>query len=65
MAKRAEGNTKSGLPGSAEFRRHPLIPNDRNIVIGLSSVVLFTRESIRDITCDRFVLVSPSDTTEL
>lgn len=40
---------------------HPLIPFARNSRASASSVSLFPRERMRDITSDRFALVKTSD----
>lgn len=40
------GNTKSGLPGSLDPRRHPVIPLARKILINRSSVSLLPRHEV-------------------
>ena len=60
MARRSRRKTKSGLPGRPWFRRQPLIPLERRIKANRSSVSLFPRERIADMTADRLVFVKTS-----
>jgi len=54
------GKTKSGLPNTGAWRRHPVMPWRRKSRIKATSVSLFPRPRMRDITCDRLALVKTS-----
>lgn len=60
MASLSFGKTKSGLPNTGWLRRQPLMRCRRNNFASASSVALFPRPRIRDITSDRFDLVKTS-----
>lgn len=54
------GNTKSGLPNTGWFRRHPLILFRRKNFISAISVALLPFPRIRDISSERFDLLKTS-----
>lgn len=54
------GNTKSGFPKTGRLRRQPVTRCLRNRLIKASSVSLFPLPRMRDMTCDRLVLVKTS-----
>jgi hypothetical protein len=59
-ASRSRWNTKSGLPGNAEFRRHPAIPFFLKIAASFISVFRFPRDRIADMIDERFDLLKTS-----
>ncbi len=54
------GKTKSGFPKTGRLRRQPVTRCFRNRLIKASSVSLFPLPRMRDMTCDRLVLVKTS-----
>jgi hypothetical protein len=61
----SRANRKSGRPKIGRCRRHPVMPCCRKILINASSVSLFPRPRIFDITSDRFCFVKTSGITQL
>lgn len=59
-ARRSFGKTKSGLPKTACLRRHPVMCCERKTRIKASSVSLFPRPRMRDITALRLAGVKTS-----
>jgi hypothetical protein len=59
-ATRSRKKTKSGLPGSDRFRRHPEIPCALKMAISRSSVSLLPVPRIAAITAERLVGVNTS-----
>ncbi len=53
-------NVKSGRPGSAVCRRHPVMAAACKSFTRASSVSLLPRPRMRDITCERFAVVKTS-----